>query len=332
MKIDVFNHILPTAFLDRFQDYVPAELLDGFKSLATIYDVDARLRMLERFDDYQQILSQAQPVIDEFASPADSPALARLVNDCMADICRQHPDRFVSFIAALPMNNPGAAVMEIDRAVGELDACGVQIFSNVDGRPLDAPEFRPVFARMAELGRPIWLHPARPPSHADYRTEDRSLYDIWWGLGWAYETSVAMARIVFSGILQSFPDLKIICHHWGGYIPHAEGRMEPNWQNGIANSAENGDGPSWQNLDKPLLTYFRKFYGDTALFGGRAAGQCGLDFFGADHSVFATDYPFDPEGGAMNIRRAIALIESLDCTAEDRRRIYQTNPRIMLGR
>jgi aminocarboxymuconate-semialdehyde decarboxylase len=292
--------------------------------------MDARLKMLEPFKDYQQILSASQPVIDEYASPDQSPALARIANDSMAEICRHHSDRFVGFVATLPLNNPDAAIVEINRAVNELDARGIQLYSNVNGRPLDEPDFYPLFERMVQLDKPIWLHPARQPSQPDYRTEDQSLYDIWWGLGWAYETSVAMARIVFSGILERLPDLKIICHHWGGYIPHAEGRMDPLWQKGIVNTAGQ-EAPAWENLSRPLTEYFKMFYGNTALFGGRAASQCGLDYFGADHSVFATDCPFDTEGGALNIGRIIDLIDTLDCAEEDRTKIYKTNIERMLG-
>ncbi len=332
MKIDVFNHVLPAGYLERMHGFAPADVLKGFASVRTLIDIDARLRMLEPFDDYQQVLSLSLPAIEEFAGPDDSPELARLANDGLAAFCKAHPDRFIGFIASMPMNNPAAALVEIDRAMGELGACGIQVLANVNGRPLDEPEFYPIFERMAELNRPIWLHPTRPPSHADYAGEDRSYYEIWWALGWAYETSAAMARLVFSGVMEKLPDLKIICHHWGAYIPHAEGRMMPLWQEGIANSAEDtGSGPKWDNLARPLTEYFKMFYGDTALFGGRAASQCGLDFFGAGHSLFATDCPYDTMDGALNIRRTIKVIDSLRCSDEDRRMIYETNLRSMIG-
>ena len=329
MKIDLFNHIFPPALFARLGDYLPAAPVARYAKIATMHDIDARLRMLDEFDDVQQVLSLSQPPLDSFAPPSDTPALARLGNDGMAEWCRAAPDRFPGFIASLPMNNPDAALAELDRACVELGACGVQIYSNVEGKPLDAPEFWPVFERMAQLGKPIWLHPARPPSHADYPAEDRSMFDIWWGLGWAYETSAAMARIVFNLTFEKLPDIKIICHHWGAYIPHAEGRA-PSWERLGSRTGEDYS-ELLGHMKKPLNDYFRMFYADTAMFGAGPASQCGLDYFGADHSVFATDCPYDPEGGAALIRDTIAVIDGLRCTDAERQAMYEGNARKMLG-
>src|SRR4029450_3050987 len=104
----------------------------------------------------------ANPPIEVAARPAQSPARARLANDGMAEIVATHPDRFPGFVASLPMNNPEAAVREIDRAIDDLSATGVQIYTNVAGRPLDLPEHQPVFDRMAQRDLPIWMPPARP--------------------------------------------------------------------------------------------------------------------------------------------------------------------------
>ena len=331
MKLDIFNHMFPVPFMERLAEIVPSGPVKRWKSIATLYDVDARLRMLEEFGDYRQILSLSQPPFDEIAGPGDSPALARLANDGLAAICAAHPDRFPSFIASLPMNNPDEAVREIDRAITELGAVGIQIHSNVSGKALDAPELFPVFARMAEIGRPAWLHPARAQSHPDYLAEDSSKYEIWWGLGWAYETSVAMARLVFSGIFDKLPALKIIAHHWGAYIPHAEGRITPHWEGRSSQSAEHAYGPLEDNLKRPAIDYFKMFHADTAMFGATAASQCGLDFFGVGQSLFASDCPFDREGGRIFIRDTIAVVDSLRCSDADRKRIYLTNAQELLG-
>lgn len=329
MKIDVFNHVFPPEFFEKVDGLMPDAAVRRWKSMDTIHNMDARLRMLDEFDDYQQIISMSQPPIDAIAGPNDSPALTRVANDGMAKICGENPDRMPWFIASLPMNNTEAALAEIDRAIDELGAVGFQLFTNVNNKALDQPEFRDIFGKIAQRGKTIWLHPTRPGTHPDYLTEDRSFYEIFWGFGWAYETSAAMARIVCSGMFDEIPNLRIIAHHWGAYTPHAEGRFTPSWE---SRNAEMGDGKSFRDtLKKPMVDYFKDFYGDTAMFGAQAASQCGLDFFGADHSFFATDCPYDEEGGARLIRSTIDVIANLQCSEEDRIMMFESNTKKMIG-
>jgi aminocarboxymuconate-semialdehyde decarboxylase len=295
-----------------------------------LVDVDLRLSIMDRYEGYVQVLTLANPPIEVVAGPQLSPELARLANDGMAEIAGRHPDRFPGFVASLPMNDPDAALLEIDRAIDQLGATGVQIFSNVAGRPLDLPEYRPIFARMAERDLPIWLHPARPASVADYPGESRSKFDIWWAFGWPYETSAAMARLVFSGLFDRHPDLKIITHHLGAMIPFCEGRLAGGLDQLGSRSDDAEDGAALGRLRRRPIDYFRMFYGDTALFGAWPAMQSGLAFFGADHVLFGTDMPFDPEKGPGFIRDTIAAMERLQATAEERERIYEGNARRLL--
>src|SRR5206468_7814997 len=207
MKIDVFPHILPRRFFDRMLEIAGGNLdmQKRMRAIPVLVDLEQRFRIMDRYEGYAQVLTLASPPIEALAGPDATPALARLANDGMAELVAKHPDRFPGFVASLPMNNPDAALAEIDRAVGQLGATGVQIFSNVNGRPLDEPEFLPLFARMAALGLPIWLHPARPATFADYRSEGRSRYDLWWPFGCPYETTAAMGRIVFAGPFDPWP-------------------------------------------------------------------------------------------------------------------------------
>jgi aminocarboxymuconate-semialdehyde decarboxylase len=224
------------------------------------------------------------------------------------------------------MNNVPAALEEMDRAVGALKAKGVQIISSVAGRPLDDPEFFPVFERITNVHRmPIWMHPARPASRADYAGEPKSKYEIWQVLGWPFESSVAMARIVFSGLLQRLPQMRIITHHCGGMIPYFAGRAETLWAQLGSRSADGEESEVLKRLKKPPLEYFKMFYGDTVLGGASAPLACGLAFFGPDRVVFASDCPFDPEGGPMFIREGIRSIEELGLPEEDKRKIYFGN-------
>src|SRR5437773_9192452 len=169
------------------------------RAIPGLVDLEQRFRIMDRYEGYAQVLTLASPPIEALAGPDATPELARLANDGMAELVAKHPDRFPGFVASLPMNNPDAALAEIDRALDRLGATGVQIYTNVAGRPLDLPEYRPIFARMAERDLPIWMHPARPAGFADYAGEARSRFDIWWAFGWPYETSAAMARLGFPG-------------------------------------------------------------------------------------------------------------------------------------
>jgi aminocarboxymuconate-semialdehyde decarboxylase len=178
-------------------------------------------------------------------------------------------------------------------------------------RPLDDPAFEPIFATMAELDLPVWLHPARTASMPDYPAEPKSRFEMWWCFGWPYDTSVAMVRMVFSGLLDRYPGLKIITHHLGGMIPYYDGRVGPGLQVlGSRTSDEDYSNPAL--AEAPHLDYLHDFYGDTALFGGGIqAVRCGLEFFGADHVVLRptprsvrSRRPSTRSGGSTSPRRS----------------------------
>ena len=333
MKIDVFCHILPKSFHDRTAAISGrgTYLKKRVSGIPVMVDLDLRFRLMDSFGDYVQVPCLATPPIEALGTPAETPELARIANDGLADMAAKHPDRFPSFVASLPMNNPGAAVAEAERAVRTLGAAGVQLFSNVGGLPLDAPQFAPLFELMAILDVPIWIHPTRGPEFADYATEDESLYELWWVFGWPYESSVAMARIVFAGYFDRFPNLKVLVHHLGGMVPHFAGRLGPGLD---VLGARTDKAAAWKEtagrLKRRPYDYFRMFYGDTAVFGAQHALECGVKFFGADHVLFATDMPFDPEKGPAFIRETIRNLEAMPLAPEDRRAIYEGNARRLL--
>src|SRR5262249_54388015 len=129
--IDVFTHFMPKPYLDRLADLIPGHVvLTAFPRLKTLWDVDARLKLLDQFGDMQQILSLANPPIELIATPDLTPEIARHANDGLAEICRKHADRFPAFIASLPMNNVEASLIEIDRVIA-IGARGIQVFTNV---------------------------------------------------------------------------------------------------------------------------------------------------------------------------------------------------------
>ncbi|MBI2219297.1 MAG: amidohydrolase [Candidatus Rokubacteria bacterium] len=331
MKIDVFPHVLPRRYFDRMLAVAPPgmALQKRMAGIPVLVDLEQRLRVMDRYDGYMQVLTLASPPIEVVGAPSVTPDLARMANDGMAEIVAKHPDRFPGFVASLPMNNPDAALKEIDRAIDGLGATGVQMFSNVAGHPLDAPQYQPLFDAMAARDLPIWLHPARP-AIADYLGEPRSKYDLWWAFGWPYETSLAMGRLVFSGLFDRHPRIKIITHHMGAMAPYFEGRLAGGLDQLGTRSDDPEDLQALSRLERRPLEYFRLFYGDTALFGAHHAMECGLAFFGADRILFGTDMPFDPEKGPGFIRDTIAAMERMRASDEDRAKIYEGNARRLL--
>ncbi len=201
LKIDVFPHILPRPFFDRLMQVAPSGglMVKRVQNIPVMIDIDRRFEVMDRHEGYAQVLTLAAPPLENVAGPDLSAELAQLANDEMAKLVEHYPDRFPGFVASLPMNNPAAAMREIDRAINQLGATGVQVFTNVNGQPLDRPEYLQLFEQMASIDLPVWMHPARTADFADYPGEKRSRYDIWWAFGWPYETAVAMARLLFSG-------------------------------------------------------------------------------------------------------------------------------------
>jgi uncharacterized protein len=331
MKIDIFNHFYPKTFYDAYVN-VGASFKDMGKrvqAIAHIHDLDARFRAMDPWDDLRQVLTLPQPPIETLAGPDKTPDMARMVNDGLAELVQKHPDRFVAFGACLPMNNPGAALAELDRSISQLGARGIQLYTNINDRPLDAPEFQPIFDEMAKRRLPIWIHPTRGADFPDYKTENKSLYEIWWTFGWPYETSVAMSRLVFSGLFDRHPDIAIITHHGGGMIPFFEGRVGYGWDQLGKRTSDVDYGALLRSMKKRPIDYFRSFYADTALFGALSGTRCSLDFFGVEKMLFASDMPFEPTPG-LYVRETIRVIEGLGLSADQKEEIYRGNAERLL--
>jgi uncharacterized protein len=332
-KIDIFNHIWPERFYQALQKQLGSmkDMTRRSEAIPMMVNLDRRFEVMDRFAEYQQILSLASPPLDVFGGPGVARELSKIGSDGMAELCQKYPDRFPGFIASIALNDPEGAVREAQRAVKDLKACGIQIFTNVQGKPLDAAEFRPVFKAMEELGKPIWIHPARTEKFPDYATEDVSMYEIWWTFGWPYESSAAQARIVFSKMYDEMPELKFIIHHAGGMVPFFEGRVGAGWDQLGARTSSRDYKPLLKELKKRPIDYFKDFYVDTATFGSTAAIDCALNFYGTDHVLFASDAPFDPEGGPMYIRETIRCVDALNISPADREKIYFRNAIRLLG-
>jgi predicted TIM-barrel fold metal-dependent hydrolase len=335
-RLDIFPHIFPREFFDRMKGIAEqkpalAANIKRWLNIPVLWDLDARIKMMRKWPGYQQVLTLSLPAIEFLADENESPALARLANDGMYEIVQKHPDLFPCFVASLPMNNVPAALEEMDRAIAKLGAKGVQIFTNVNGRPLDDPEFFRIFERMSKTyDLPIWVHPTRTAKFADYPVEQKSKYEMWWLFGWPYETSVFMGRMVFSGMFDKLPKLKIITHHLGAMVPFLGNRVGYGMdQFGSRTSDEDYEGLR-KSMKKRPVDYFKLFYNDTSINGWAPGIRCGLEFFGSKHVLFGTDCPFDPQGGPLFIRETIKALDGMKLKPDDKRRIYFGNALEML--
>lgn len=325
MLIDIFTHLMPPGFLDDLAQRAPdaGGISKRLRATKPLYDLDARFRQMDVIDDYCQVVSLPNPPLDDFP-PDVAQDLARIGNDGLAKIVSDHPERFPAFVAAVSMADPEAAAREAERAISELGAAGVQIYTHAAGHPLDEPRFRPFFETIHRLDRPIWLHPARTAELADYASETRSRFETWWAFGWPYDTSVALTRLVFSGLFDACPGLQVVTHHMGGMIPYYEGRIDAGLALLGSRTTDEDYSGVLSLLKRPHIDYFRDFFADTAMFGGRSGLLAGLDFFGPERVVFATDAPLAP------IKATIDVLKTLDIPQDALAQITSGNARRLL--
>jgi predicted TIM-barrel fold metal-dependent hydrolase len=309
MKIDIFSHIMPKKYFATYAKKNP-EINKRIEARSTaVIDLDVRLRLMNRYPDVLQVLTVANIPLETFAGAADAIELARIANEELAELVDKYPDRFVAGVACIPMNDIDAACKEADYAITRLGLKGVQIYSRINGEPLSEPKFKPLWDLMARHDLPIWIHPA---------TNDKLDQDI--GVfSWPFETSMAMYRLVMSGVFNAHPDLKFIVHHCGAMVPFFEKRIK--W----VLSLVPGLFPDIKHPEE----HFRKFYTDTAVYGNTPSLMCGYAFFGAGHLLFGTDAPLGPRFGMTG--ETAESIERMAIPEEEKARIFFYNASDLLS-
>jgi len=281
--IDGFSHFLPKPFAEALSRAFPTDELRELATYTYFGDIENRVRVLDKFKIDKQVLTLARPSIWVNMPPDIALKMTRTANDIMAKTAKQFPDRFIA-TGTLPFLSE-EFMPEFDRCIGDLGMKGIQIFANIRGKPLDDPEFRWFFSKANSTRTPIWIHPQLWHGWPQEFTLDKIF-------GWLFDTSLALSRLVFSGIMEEYADLRIITHHLGAMIPHFSERIK-----GFYESREMYPQAKFVTLPKDPLDYFRRFYGDTVLNGAVHAFECGYKFFGSEHLIFATDYPFGPGQG-----------------------------------
>lgn len=296
IKIDIFSHILTKRFYNAFMDKNPDIGKDAFYiSRPTLSDLDTRARWMRRYPDVLQVISMVNLLPEDYFTPSTAVELCRLGNEELAEVVAQRPDLFYGAVGMLPMSDTTAAVEMIDYCVGELGLLGVQLFTRILGKTLASPEYRPIFARMAALDKPIWLHPVY-----DRTRDDNNL-----NFSWEYELSQCMLALVESDLFLEFPDIKIIVHHAGAMVPFYSDRIK-------------------FGTPFPYSEHYKRFYVDTSIYGNLDGLMNVYKYYGADHVFFGTDSPLGPPPGGV-VEDTILAIEKMSIPEEDRLKIFRNN-------
>ena len=267
-------------------------------------DLEYREQVLEQHGIDKQILTLTTPGTHVETSQR-AVALARLVNDAFAAITEKRPRRFAA-LATLPLNEPEVSVIELERAYRQLGLKGAMLFSNVNGTPLSDTRFWPLYEKAEELGAVLFIHPTNPASVEGMR-------DFWLTplVGFTFDTTLAAARLVFSGVVEKFPRLTWVLAHLGGTIPYIAERLDRGFHAFRECRA---------NIRKPPSEYLKHFYYDTVNFDARAL-QLAIQFAGASHLLAGSDYPHQ----IGSLRFMLDSIRGLAISEEDRAGIFGEN-------
>jgi len=318
MNIDVHNHFYPKAYMEelgkgggyaRVERDAQGRLLIHYEGDYNIVvgphiDIEERLKAMDRCGIEMHVLTLTTPSVEREV-PEKGVRLAELANDGFSQVVEKYPERFQAF-AALPLQVPEAAAEELERAVRELGLRGGTLMTNVDGKPLDLDEFMPVYEKAVELDVPLFLHPTSPINSK--AMEDYRLVPI---LGFGVDTSLAVLRLVFSGVLKKLPRLKLIASHLGGVYPYLRGRIEIGF---------NAYPECKVNIDEPPSTYLEKIWMDSIIYDEDVLMST-LAYSGAEKIVLGSDHPHQ----IGDMANAVGRIEGLDISDEDKERILWKN-------
>jgi aminocarboxymuconate-semialdehyde decarboxylase len=301
--VDAYSHVCPERFLDAIEELHPTAEAAALRKNSYLFDAERRLGYMDRIGVDQQVLTLVRPPMWLGMPRPVIHKLTKVANDSIAEMAAGHPDRFVA-VGVLPVVDD-EMMTEFGRLHSELGLRGVLIFSNIEELPLDHSSMWPLYAEAASRDVPIWIHPQHGHS---YPWLKQDLVDRLFG--WPFETTLAMSRLVFGGVLQRYPDLKFVTHHLGGMVPYYASRADAMSQE-IARYREAALTKASEALSGRPSDYFRKFYNDSMVNGSAAAMRCGLEFFGAQQVMYGTDFPMGPSDGEQWPVEVLDAIRSL---------------------
>ena len=315
-KLDLHTHFYTEQFFQTIRD-LPSEFSFGkspsgqtiityrgarfFGVTAAMTNVAQRLEDMDRVGIDVEVVSLSTPNVF-FTDAAHQPAVARMINDSYAELIAAYPQRFKGF-ASIPMDAPDAALNELHRAIDELKLNGVILLSNIRGKALTSPEYRPFFAEANRMKLCIFLHPMIPAQSDAFRE-----YVLGPIIGFPFDTSLAVARMCYDGMFADFPDIRWIVGHLGGAVPYLMERMDNGYR----------DFPECRaKIDQLPSFYLKRLYYDTVSFSPHTLLMV-RNMVGADHMVMGSDYPHL----LGSIDRAVSSIESLEIGEAEKELIF----------
>jgi uncharacterized protein len=332
MKIDAWTHMLSPSYVRHLEGAAGRGPGAFLLTQRPLYDIDLRRNLVDAYPGYRQILAPIPAPHLLVDASLEKPGLVELVrrnNEEMAELVQRYPDQFAGWIAATPLADPDAATEEAVRSVRELGALGVQLEEDAINLPLHEERYEPLFAAMEQLDAGIWLHPYRTPATPGSPPEIAHFL-LWQVVGWTFDTTITVCRLMFTGIYDRHPNLKLIAHHGGGLIPHLSARFELIPHAGKLDPTGRLEG-QLARLEKPPAEYLKMLYVDTAMFGAEHAVRCVVEFFGPDHVMFGSDAPFDTKGGHHFIPATISDVEQAVADDTERAMVFSGNAKRILG-
>ena len=325
MKIDLHTHYYPPAYFERIErsggDFSFGTSPSGqriiryrgarfFGITSPMTDVEQRLDDMDRVGIDTEVLSLSTPNV-YFVEGRAQADVARMVNDAYADLARRHPGRFLGF-ASIPMDDPDAALRELERALDELRMQGVVVLSNIRGRELSDPAYRPFFEEADRRKACVFIHPMIPV--ASERFTEYVLGPI---VGFPVDTTVAVAKLCYSGVFKRLPNIRWIVAHAGGAVPYLMERLDSGWRDFAECRA---------HIDEPPSTYLRRLYYDTVTFSALNLRLL-RDAVGAEHMVMGSDYPHL----LGSIDKAVSSIVETDFSDDEKGDVFSGTALRILG-
>ena len=316
MRLDLHTHYYTEKYFQMIRDYGSEFSFDKDPTGRTIIthhgarffgvtppmtDVGKRLEDMDRVGIDTEVISLSTPNIF-FADESRQPEVARVMNDSYAELIAKHPARFKGF-ASIPMDAPDEAIGELHRAIDELKMNGVILLSNIRGRALTSPDYRPFFEEANRMKLCIFLHPMIPAQSEAYNE-----YVLGPLVAFPFDTTLAVARMCYAGMLRELPDIRWIIGHAGGALPYLMERLD----NGYRDFAE-----CRAHIDQLPSVYLKKLYYDTVTFSPYTLRMV-RDMVGVDHMVMGSDYPHL----LGSIDRAITSIEELHIPEGEKQKIF----------